>query len=101
MKEFAALNPERSQDKQEEIGFFNAHAASAEYDVFTSESNERLIAAAIRIGGFQRGAHIVDLGCGSGVFTELLRRAGFSMRGVDISPKLIAAWPHANIQSSN
>ena len=83
------MKSERSQDKQEEIGFFNAHAASAEYDVFTSESNERLIAAAIRIGGFQRGAHIVDLGCGSGVFTDLLQRAGFSMRGVDISPKLI------------
>ncbi len=31
------------QDKQKEITFFDAWAASDEYDVFTAESNARLI----------------------------------------------------------
>jgi SAM-dependent methyltransferase len=77
------------QDKQKEIAFFDAHAASDEYDVFTPQSNERLIAAALRLMQLPRGARIADLGCGSGVFTELLRCAGYSSVGLDISPKLI------------
>jgi SAM-dependent methyltransferase len=36
------------------------------------------------------GARVADLGCGSGVFTDLLRRAGYSSVGLDISPKLVA-----------
>ena len=33
------------QDKGKEIAFFDAHAASDEYDVFTPEANARLIEA--------------------------------------------------------
>jgi ubiquinone/menaquinone biosynthesis C-methylase UbiE len=78
------------QDKQKEIAFFDAHAASAEYDVFTPQANERLIAALLRLSGLPRGSHVADLGCGSGVFTELLRREGYVSVGIDISPRLIA-----------
>jgi predicted RNA methylase len=63
------------QGKQKEIAFFNAHAGSDEYDVFTPESNARLIASVVRVLALPRGARVADLGCGSGVFTELLRRA--------------------------
>ncbi len=77
------------QDKQKEIFFFDAHAASGEYDAFTPKSNARLIAAAIRVLALPRGARVADLGCGSGVFTNLLRRAGYATIGLDISPKLI------------
>lgn len=78
------------QNKQKEIAFFDAHAESDEYDVFAPQSNERLIAAFVRLSGLPRGARVADLGCGSGVFTELLRRAGYSSVGLDISPKLVA-----------
>jgi ubiquinone/menaquinone biosynthesis C-methylase UbiE len=78
------------QDKQKEIAFFDAHAASAEYDVFTPQANERLIAACLRLSGLPRGSRVADLGCGSGVFTELLRREGYVSVGIDISPRLIA-----------
>ena len=81
--------PANSQDKQKEIAFFNAHAEQDEYDVFTAESNELLIATVIRIIDLPRGARIADLGCGSGIFTELLRRAGYGSVGMDLSPKLI------------
>ncbi len=81
---------DRLQDKQKEIAFFDAHAASDKYNVFTPQANARLIAAFSRLAGLPRGARVADLGCGSGVFTELLRREGYASIGLDISPKLIA-----------
>jgi 2-polyprenyl-3-methyl-5-hydroxy-6-metoxy-1,4-benzoquinol methylase len=33
---------------------------------------------------------IVDLGCGSGLLTELLERVGYRVLGIDISPAMIA-----------
>jgi SAM-dependent methyltransferase len=78
------------QDKRKEIAFFDAHAAGDEYDVFSPDANARLIEAVVRLGGWPSGARVADLGCGSGVFTELMRRKGFASVGVDISPKLVA-----------
>jgi ubiquinone/menaquinone biosynthesis C-methylase UbiE len=78
------------QDKQKEIAFFDAHAAYDEYDVFTAEANALLIDSFVRLSGLRRGARVADLGCGSGAFTELLRRHGYASVGLDISPRLIA-----------
>jgi SAM-dependent methyltransferase len=77
------------QDKQKEIAFFDEHAAGDAYDVFAAESNARLIAAIARLARLAPGARVADLGCGSGVFTDLLNRNGFSAVGLDLSPKLI------------
>jgi len=79
-----------AQDKAKEIAFFDAHAAADEYDVFTPQANVRLIEAFVRLSALPRGARVADLGCGSGVFTELLRRTGYASVGLDISPKLVA-----------
>ena len=84
------MSIDNAQDKSKEIAFFDAHAESDEYDVFTPQANERLIAAFTRLSGLPRGARVADLGCGSGAFTELLRRRGYESVGLDISPKLIA-----------
>ncbi|RDV03617.1 class I SAM-dependent methyltransferase [Undibacter mobilis] len=78
-----------SQNKEREIAFFDSHGASKAYDVFTPDTNERIIDIVARLGGFTPGARIADLGCGSGVFTGLLNRRGFACTGVDLSPKLI------------
>jgi ubiquinone/menaquinone biosynthesis C-methylase UbiE len=78
------------QDKQKEVAFFDGHAAADSYDVFTPQSNARLIETIIRLGRFKRGARIADLGCGSGVFTDLLHRQGCECVGLDLSPKLVA-----------
>jgi ubiquinone/menaquinone biosynthesis C-methylase UbiE len=78
------------QDKQKEIDFFDAHAASAEYDVFTPQANARLIAAFVRLSELPHGSRVADLGCGSGVFTKLLRREGYASVGLDISTRLVA-----------
>jgi ubiquinone/menaquinone biosynthesis C-methylase UbiE len=81
----------RAQDKRKEIAFFDAHGTTdEEYDVFTPQANSRLINAFVRLSGLPRGSRVADLGCGSGVFTELLRREGYETVGLDISPKLVA-----------
>jgi ubiquinone/menaquinone biosynthesis C-methylase UbiE len=79
-----------AQDKQKEIAFFDGHAAADAYDVFTPESNVRLITTCMRLARVRRGARVADLGCGSGVFTDLLHSLGYNAVGLDISPKLIA-----------
>jgi len=78
------------QDKGKEIAFFDGHAEGDDYNVFTPEANERLVEAFVRLSRLPPGARVADLGCGSGVFTELLRRKGYQSVGLDLSPKLVA-----------
>jgi ubiquinone/menaquinone biosynthesis C-methylase UbiE len=79
-----------AQDKGKEIAFFDSHAEMDSYDVFTPDTSMRLVKACAGLAGFKRGARVADLGCGSGVFTNLLHELGFEPIGLDISPKLIA-----------
>jgi ubiquinone/menaquinone biosynthesis C-methylase UbiE len=79
-----------SQNKQTEIAFFDSHGAVNAYDVFTPGTNEHLIDMFVRLSGLPAGARVVDLGCGSGIFTNLLQRRGYRCSGVDLSPKMIA-----------
>jgi ubiquinone/menaquinone biosynthesis C-methylase UbiE len=79
-----------SQNKQTEIAFFDNHGAADAYDVFTPDTNDRLIDLFVRLSRLPPGARVVDLGCGSGVFTNLLKQRGYICSGVDLSPKLIA-----------
>ena len=81
---------EKAQDKQKEIAFFDGHAGTDAYDVFTPQASARLVDAFVRLSGLKPSARVADLGCGSGAFTALLARAGYDCVGVDISPKLIA-----------
>jgi ubiquinone/menaquinone biosynthesis C-methylase UbiE len=79
-----------TQDKQKEIAFFDSHAAVDAYDVFTPESSLRLVSTCIRLARLKPGARVADLGCGSGVFTNLLNKQGYRAVGLDLSPKLVA-----------
>ncbi len=78
-----------AQDKQKEIAFFDSHAAVDAYDVFAPETNALLIDAFVRLSELPAGSRVADLGCGSGVFTDVLRQKGYASTGVDLSPKLI------------
>ncbi len=78
------------QDKQKEIAFFNKHAVSQEFDVFSEASNHKLIETCVQLSGWQLGAKVADLGCGSGVFTSLLQKKGFGSFGIDLSKSIMA-----------
>ena len=78
-----------TQDKAQEIAFFDDRGSTGGYDVFAPESSARLIETVVGLGRFQRGARVADLGCGAGVFTELLRQRGCDCIGLDLSPKLV------------
>ena len=73
-----------AQDKQKEIAFFDGHAAVDAYDVFTPESNLRLLTTCMRLARLKPGARVADLGCGSGVFTDLLGKQGYHAVGLDL-----------------
>src|SRR5260221_5648744 len=88
------MNVKSAQDKGKDFAFCEPNADSDEYDVFTPSANERLVAAFVHLSNLPRGARVADLGCGSGVFTELLRRQGYQSVGLDISPKLVALGRH-------
>lgn len=78
-----------AQDKAKEIAFFDRHAAADDYNVFTPAANDRLIDSFVRLTGLAAGARVADLGCGSGLFTDLLRQRGYRSAGIDISPRLL------------
>jgi len=78
-----------TQQKEKEVAFFDNHAAYDVYDAFTPESNALIIDAFKKHTVLSAGSRVIDLGCGSGVFTQLLREAGYRAVGLDISPKLI------------
>lgn len=77
------------QDKRNEVAFFDAHAAADDYNVFSESANARLVDSFVRLSGLAPGARVIDLGCGSGTFTHLLKQRGYAAAGLDISPKLL------------
>jgi SAM-dependent methyltransferase len=77
------------QDKAAERAFFNAHAAHDSYDVFQPIAKARIIDRFVALTRLQRGARVIDLGCGSGAFTALLRARGYDVVGLDIAEELV------------
>ena len=84
-----AVDPQ-SQNKAKEIAFFDRFAAADDYDVFQPQAKARIMDAFARLSRLGAGAHVLDVGCGSGTFTGLLAERGYRASGIDISPKLIA-----------
>jgi ubiquinone/menaquinone biosynthesis C-methylase UbiE len=80
----------RPQDRAGEREFFDRHAETvSEYNVLSEKTNRRLVAACLERCRLRPGMRVLDLGCGSGVFSRLLSRQGLNVTGVDISPRLI------------
>lgn len=74
-----------TQDKAKEIAFFDTFGDKQEYNVFTCASNARLIDRVVALGKWEQGTTVIDLGCGSGVFSQLIKERGYVTFGLDIS----------------
>ncbi len=83
------------QDKKAEIEFFNSFSGPRGYDVFDEESKNRLVNECLRVLSSvkepESGALFADLGCGSGVFTNIIKCKGFRVIGLDLSHKILEA----------
>ncbi len=77
------------QNKQQEIDFFDNLGDGNEYNVFTDAANQKIIDTAVSLLKVSPGAQIIDLGCGSGVFTQMLQQRGYQCAGLDLSKKLL------------
>jgi len=83
-------NPEGPrQDKAKETAFFDQHAEADEYDVFTAASNHKITDLVATLSNVGRGDLVLDIGCGSGVFTDILGAKGCESVGLDLSRRLI------------
>ncbi|OGV43379.1 MAG: hypothetical protein A2X48_16210 [Lentisphaerae bacterium GWF2_49_21] len=83
------------QDKKAEIEFFDSFTGPQGYDVFDAESKNRLVDKCLKVLSSVRkpeeGTIFTDLGCGSGVFTDILKQKGFRVLGLDLSHKILEA----------
>ncbi|MBS0290531.1 MAG: methyltransferase domain-containing protein [Proteobacteria bacterium] len=77
------------QNKQQERLFFDNLAKEQEYNVFTDGANQKIIDAVVALLELAPGAQVIDLGCGSGVFTKLLAERGFNCMALDLSLPLL------------
>ncbi len=78
------------QDKNIEKDFFDFHAEKeAYYDAFYPETNRMIIDRFETLCRPPAGALVADIGCGSGVFTNILRERGYVSFGIDLSQGMV------------
>ncbi len=65
-----------------------AYVHDVGFDAFADESSPGLLEI-MKQSGINDG-HVVDLGCGSGIWARFLTDAGYDVTGVDISPAMIS-----------
>jgi len=74
-----------NQNKDAEKTFFDSFAAEHLYDVFDDRGYSRLMREFLDLVKPARGETLLDLGCGTGAFTERLAFTGVRITGIDIS----------------
>lgn len=82
------------QNKIAELTFFSDHAKVDEYNVFTEASTRSLFNRCLQLTCLQPGTLVADIGCGSGVFTQLLHKNNINAIGLDLSHPLLAVGRH-------
>ena len=77
------------QDKTAEVNFFDQFAEGGQYNVFDEKTNQKIVETCLELGKYPPQARVADLGCGSGVFTQLLQSHNLHCVGLDISFNLL------------
>jgi SAM-dependent methyltransferase len=77
-------------DVKKEVEFFDRFASQhQDYDVLGEGAYRRLLALFTALARPKPGERCIDLGCGTGAFTQRVRRFGLELTGMDISPASI------------
>ncbi len=83
------MTTDYKQDKRAELTFFSGHAAVDEYNVFTEPSTRKLFDRCVQLARIKPATFVADIGCGSGVFSQLLRESNVKAIGLDLSYPLL------------
>lgn len=75
------------QEKRGEVNFWDKIAGERIYAAFSEKEYNRIFDD--NLGEGRRGVAL-DIGCASGVSAVILARRGFAVKGIDVSPNLIA-----------
>ena len=80
----------QEQDKAKEIAFFSQSGKAGEYNVFTPKTNLKIVSKLLEMANFSTSDNLLDLGCGSGIFTDAFYNLGYhNIKGFDLCPELI------------
>ena len=77
------------QDKQSEKDFFNKFASQHDYDVLDTNGYNRLLREFTLLMQPVNGQTLLEIGSGTGAFTEYLKELGLQVVGLDISMECI------------
>lgn len=81
--------PESKQDKKKEVEYFDKYIENySEYDLWGEETYGWILDQ-LDLTTKSRALKILDLGCGTGVWSERLASLGHFVYGIDISQKMI------------
>ncbi|MFZ0930318.1 MAG: class I SAM-dependent methyltransferase, partial [Syntrophobacteraceae bacterium] len=83
------MTTDYKQDKRAELTFFSGHAAVDEYNVFTEPSTRKLFDRCVQLARIKPATFVADIGCASGVFSQLLRESNVKAIGLDLSYPLL------------
>lgn len=93
-----------NQDKQAEIKFFDEFGEESGYDVITEAGYQRILRE-LAPYNYIADPSVIDLGCGTGSFTERLSRIFPKVIGLDISPQCInyasKKYPHIAFETGD
>lgn len=83
------MPPDHEQNKPAELAFFPDHAEVDEYNVSTEQATQKLFKRYFQLTHLKSGSIVADIGCGSGVFTQLLHESSVNAIGLDLSYPLL------------
>ena len=72
------------------IDYYNKFYESNDFSYYSKKISLKLLKTICNSLSIQKGSKILDIGCGTGFYTDLFRQLGYNSVGIDISQTAIA-----------